>query len=204
MTRILTISILLALAASVASADVLAVKSRSGKITLEGIKDEIASSDQRLYSGSIRNPKELGDLQAKVASLRRLLEKREEQLLEAMIALEDAEAAQSAAQENLVHVEAKWGEDQVALKAEREELAGRLGAIAAERGALLPHIQRDLSLYQSLRKTKGGLAVTMMRGGACTACGMEIPPGRLEHGRKTGLLSCGNCERILATETEVR
>lgn len=179
------------------------VRQRDLDLAVRGIKDEIAAAEKQLYGGSIRNPKELTDLQAKAASLRRLLEHKENDLLEAMIGLEEAEAELESAQAQQAETEAGWQADQGVLAAEVEQLERRLAEIDREREALLPSLRADdLTLYRSLRQRRGGIAVTMMRGGACTACGMEVPPGRLEQGRAAGLLTCGNCERILLEEEE--
>ncbi len=181
-----------------------AVRQRDLELEVEGIKGEIAAAERRLYDGGLRNPKELSDLQAKVASLHRLLEKKEEELLEAMIAREEAAAAREEARARLEEVQAAWSNDQAALQKEKEGLESRLGEIAREREALLPRIPADdLATYRALRRTKGGTAVAVMRAGACTACGMEVPSGRMERAREAGLFFCGNCERILVPEGEM-
>lgn len=178
-----------------------AVRQRDLELTVRGLKDEIASAERTLYNGSVRNPKALDELQKKVLSLKKLQEKREEELLEAMIAREEAEDAQKRAQAHLAEVESAWRRDQAALEAEKGQLEGRLTEIGRARTALLPAIPReDLELYRTLRRTKGGLAVAVMRSGACTACGMEVPSGRLERARETDFFFCGNCERILIPE----
>jgi predicted nucleic acid-binding Zn-ribbon protein len=180
-------------------------RQRDLELEVQGIKDEIGASEQRLYGGSIRNPKELGDLQAKVASLKKLLAKREEQLLEAMIAREEAEETQEQAQTRMGEVERAWAADQAALQEEKGQLEKRVQETAQEQAELiLPISEEDLEVYRVLRRTKGGLAVALMRAGACTACGMEVPSGRLEHGREAGLFFCGNCERILVPEEKVK
>ncbi len=180
------------------------VRQRDLELEVQGIKSDIAAGERRLYGGSVRNPKELTDLQAKVASLKRLLERKEENLLEAMIAREEAEAAQAKSQDLLTRVEASLQAEQAALRAEAERLETRLTEIARDRQALLPEIKPDdLELYRFLRRAKGGLAVVLMRSGACSACGIEVPQGQLERGREEGLLTCGNCERILVPEAEL-
>ncbi len=178
-----------------------AIRQRDLELAVQGLKDEIASAERTLYNGSVRNPKALDDLQKKVLSLKKLQQKREEELLEAMIAREEAEEAQKQAQSHLAEVESTWRRDQTALEAEKGRLEGRLAEIGRARAGLLPSIPReDLELYRTLRRTKGGLAVAVMRFGACTACGMEVPSGRLERARETDLFFCGNCERILIPE----
>jgi predicted nucleic acid-binding Zn-ribbon protein len=46
-----------------------AVKQRDLELEVQGLADKISHDEQRLYSGVIRNPKELEDLQAEVAAL---------------------------------------------------------------------------------------------------------------------------------------
>jgi len=180
------------------------VRQRDLELEVQGIKSEIAGAESRLYGGGIRNPKELGELQAKVASLRRLLDKKEEELLEVMIAREEAEAAHEQAQAHLEMVQETWREEQAQLQQEQARLEERLEAIQQRREKSVSVISAaDLDIYQALRRTKDELAVTTLRAGACAACGMEVPPGRIERGREAGLLFCGNCERILVPETEV-
>ncbi len=180
------------------------VRQRDLELAVQSLRDEIRTAERTLYNGSIRNPKALDDLQKKVASLQRLLEKREEELLEAMIAREEAEAAQQQADARLRETEATWQADQSGLTAEKGALEKRLAEIARARAVLLPAIpSSDLETYRALRRTKGGLAVAVMRRGACTACGMEVPSGALERAREAALFFCGNCERILVAEEEI-
>jgi len=177
------------------------VRQQDLELQVSALKQKIADSERRLYSGSVRNPKELSDLQAEVASLKRRLERTEETLLEAMIAREEAEAAADQARQQQERAEAEWAASQEDLLGEKERLEDRLEEVTEARAALLPSIPaEDLRVYQGLRRTKGGLAVALVRGGACTGCGMEIPSGRLQRAREGGLFFCGNCERVLLFE----
>ncbi|HEY75231.1 MAG TPA: hypothetical protein G4O00_03500 [Thermoflexia bacterium] len=174
------------------------VRQQDLELQVGALKKKIADSERRLYSGNVRNPKELSDLQAEVGSLKRRLERREEELLEAMIGLEEAEEAARRAQEHLEAVEREWSAEQAALREEKERLESHLQEIAEVRNALLPSIPPgDLEAYRSLRQTKGGLAVAQVINGACVGCGMEVPSARLQAARGTDLVFCGNCERIL-------
>lgn len=175
-----------------------AVQQQDLELQVGTLKRKIADSEQRLYGGSIRNPKELADLQAEVASLQRRLEQTEGGLLEAMIARDEAEANAEAATEHLGLVEREWAASQESLTNERGELEARLEQVGATRAALLPTIPADdLDTYNSLRRRKGGLAVATLQSGACTSCGMEVPSGHLARGQREGLLLCDNCGRIL-------
>ncbi len=62
---------------------------------------KIGQSEASLYSGRIHNPKELQDIQKEIASLKKHLAVLEDQQLEAMLALEEAEAADKMARSTL-------------------------------------------------------------------------------------------------------
>jgi predicted nucleic acid-binding Zn-ribbon protein len=175
-----------------------AVKQRDLELEVQGFADKTARDEQRLYSGTIRNPKELEDLQAEVAALKRRRQQLEESLLEVMLEREEAEAEQSRAQSHLDEVQAGWTAQQADLVEERDELQAKLAEIEQAREALLPGIAAgDLATYEALRLRKGGLAVALLRDGTCGACGVGIPP-RLEWQLRQGELApCSNCERIL-------
>ena len=182
-----------------------AVRQKDLELELQGIKDEITVAEQRLYSGVIRNPKELGDLQAKIASLKRFLERKEDELLQAMLDLEEAEEAQRSAHESLRDKEAAWAAAHESLLRERDEVQAAQAQVEQAREALLVNIPpSDLDIYRDLRQDKGGWAVAVLRDGSCTACGIQVPAWRLGQGRESGLLTCGNCERILVTDREAR
>jgi predicted nucleic acid-binding Zn-ribbon protein len=167
------------------------------------LKQKISDSERQLYSGNIRNPKELSDRQAEVASLKRRLEQTEEKLLEAMIEREGAEAAHEQARDRLQEVESSWEAAQKDLLTEQAELRARLAEIGEAREALLPSIAADdRKTYRQLRGTKGPSAVVLVQGQTCTGCWMEIPQALLRRDTRGGLRFCENCGRILLLEDD--
>jgi predicted nucleic acid-binding Zn-ribbon protein len=174
------------------------LRQRDLELELQGMLDKTARSEQRLYSGAVTNPKELTDLQAEIASLRRRRERMEDNLLEAMIEREEAETTHARAQQHVDDIQARWSLQQADLTAEQHALQERLAEIEQARAELLPKIEADdLATYQHLRRRKGGLAVTQVSGDACSACGMAISPNLEWQLRREGLGYCSNCERII-------
>jgi len=175
-----------------------ALRQRDLELEIQGLADKISRSQQRLYSGAVKNPKELTDLQAEIAALRRRRQKLEDDLLETMIEREEAEASHAQAQEHLNETNAHWSAQQAELVAEREMLRGRLAEVERTRTELLPSIEAsDLTFYQALRRRKGGLAVVEMHDGACGGCGVAVSPKLEWQLRQKGRVYCGNCERII-------
>ncbi|MBU0703144.1 MAG: hypothetical protein KKC18_04690 [Chloroflexi bacterium] len=195
----------LALGSAQAQARKWMAQQRNLELEIQGISDETSRSEQRLYSGAVKNPKELSDLQAKIASLRRHRQKLEDNLLEAMIEREEAEATHAQAQEHLSDTESRWSTQQADLLAEREALQEKLAEIEQAQAILLPNIEsRDLTTYQNLRRRKGGLAVVQMQSGVCGGCGVAVSPNLEWKLRQGELIQCGNCERIVVRDKRSR
>jgi len=174
------------------------LRQRDLELEIQGLSDKISRSEQRLYSGVVKNPKELVDLQAEATALRRRRQRLEDDLLEAMIGREEAEAAHDQAQEHLDETEAHWSDQQAHLAAERKTLRGELAKIEQARAGLLPGIEAgDLAVYQALRRRKGGLAVVQVRDGACGGCGVTVSSSLKWQLRQDKLAYCSNCERII-------
>jgi predicted nucleic acid-binding Zn-ribbon protein len=171
---------------------------RDLELETQGVVDKIARSEQRLYGGAVKNPKELADLQAEVAALRRRRQKLEDDLLVAMIELEEAETTHAEAHEHLDGTQTLWSAQQTDLLAEREALRGSLAEIEQARAQLLPNIAADdLVDYQSLRRRARGLAVVQVENGICGGCGVGVPPSLEWQLRQEGVGYCPNCGRIV-------
>ncbi|MGD1992098.1 MAG: hypothetical protein PVI59_02785 [Anaerolineae bacterium] len=171
------------------------------ELQADTVKHKISSSEQKLYSGNIRNPKELSDRQAEVASLKRRLSQTEERLLETMIAREEAEATEQAAREKLEQAEAEWEASQGDLVGERRELRERLAVLEKAEADVSSQIPGDiLKIYRDLRRTKGKRAVVPVQGQTCTGCWTESPLSLLKRSRPDELLFCDNCGRVLLLE----
>jgi len=173
-------------------------KQRDLELEIESLASKTSRSEKRLYGGKVTNPKELSDLQAEIASLKRRRQKLEDTLLEAMINREEAEAARDEAESRLEKVESSRSTKVADLKAEREALQDRLVEIEERRATVVPHLDtRTLTTYERVREQKGGQAVAQIRHDACSACGVTVPPSAEWKLRQGELIHCDTCGRIL-------
>ncbi len=176
----------------------LRVHQRDLELEIQGISDETTRFEQRLYSGEVKNPKELADLQAKIASLKRRRQKLEDDLLETMIEQEETENTHAQTQKHLNETQTNWEAQQANLLAEQETLLGKLTEIEQARAGLSPKIDPgDMAAYRTLRDKKGGIAVVQMQGGSCGGCGVTMSPNLKWRLRQGELVYCENCERII-------
>jgi uncharacterized protein len=163
---------------------------------------KLARSEQTLYGGKVRNPKELEDLQLEQQQARRQESQSEDNLLDALVAVESAAETRDRRQAELDRQTNTWRETQSKLRAEQARLAAQLstaqGRQTAARGAVPPAL---LPLYDSLRARRGGRAVAELDGAICEACGVAASPGKLAAARDSDdLIYCDNCGRLIWAE----
>ena len=174
-------------------------------------KIKIEQSESNLYSGNVKNPKELQDLQNEVAALKRHLETLEDHQLESMLEEEAKEQVHQSTLDKLERVKARVAEQNQTLTAEQSELNKDLeweyaAAIqyiqhaSSMSGAKYDSIQKELLIHSQdgLRQQKRGLAIAAVSDGACAACGTTLTPAQLQSARSTAQLNnCPTCGRIL-------
>jgi predicted nucleic acid-binding Zn-ribbon protein len=174
-------------------------KMRDLELGVNGLATKITQQEKLLYSGKTMSPKEAANLQEEVASLKRWHGTREELLLEAMMAAEEAEEAFRASQARLAEVEAGWSADQAALRQKQGELENKLAELQERRPTLTASLKaEDLAEYDTLRRKRAGRAVTIVKNGVCQGCGIAVSQGKLQRARADQeLMFCGTCGRIL-------
>ena len=104
------------------------------ELEADDLKSKIAPAETKLYSGAIKNPKELADLQADIDQLKRHLSAVEDRDLEALTRLEAAENAHTAAAAELAALEAAWAEEQAELAERIKMLTAEIAEYDAQRG----------------------------------------------------------------------
>ncbi|NIV36524.1 MAG: hypothetical protein GWN58_45950, partial [Anaerolineae bacterium] len=172
---------------------------RALELEIAGVNTKLKQNQDRLYSGRVRNPKELSNLQEEAAALRRRRSELEDGQLELMIGVEEAEAELAERQARSNQIESTWRDEQARLQAEKEELEFRLAELEEECEGMRARIgAADLALYDNLRSRLGGTAVVRLKRGTCTACGVDVPTSMaraVEHG--DGMHNCPICGRLL-------
>ncbi len=164
---------------------------------LASVRNKRQANQQRLYSGQVKNPKALQDLQEEAAALERRIGELEDRLLEAMIAREATAAARDEAQNALRVLEARLGGQHAIWLEERSQLEAEANRLQGQRRSLLTQLPADaLNAYENLRQRKRGRAVARIDEGACDACGAMLPPSLIQQARQ-GQAHCSACGRIL-------
>jgi predicted nucleic acid-binding Zn-ribbon protein len=162
-------------------------------------KVKIEQSESNLYSGNVKNPKELQDLQNEIAALKRHLITLEDRQLEAMLEVETMEQANQAALDELEQFKSRFAAQNRTLTGEQTDLTKEFERLETERQAALSPLDTDLlATYEQLRQQKRGLAIASVSDGACAACGTTLTPAQMQSARSTAkAYHCPTCGRIL-------
>ena len=165
----------------------------------DDLRAKIGPLETKLYGGSVRNPKELADLQADVEQLKRHLSTLEDRDIEALGAVEsaDAEARTAAAERETAH--AAWKAEQEELQERIAELRTEIAEFDAQRADQAEYIPADtLKMYDRLRMAHNGRALARLDRNLCTGCRISLPVNLVTRARGgSALVQCPNCERIL-------
>ena len=164
----------------------------------DDIGAKLSAAQKNLYSGNIKNPKELSSLQHEVEGLKSKRDGLDEKALQLMEQVETAESAVQQTENELVEVEKQWCEEQKQLAASIEELEGILAKLNADRQQALDGISADaLECYNSLKEQKRGQAVAKVEQGTCRGCRISLSTAELQRVKGSNLVMCSSCGRIL-------
>jgi predicted nucleic acid-binding Zn-ribbon protein len=167
-------------------------------LELGTVVDKAKRSEERLYSGNVKNPKELTDLQHEIESLGRRRDTLETEVLEALMAAEAQEADLQTAQAELDSLTAEWQGSLGALQAEQQTLAMRLVQLGPLREQKAARVSAGmLRTYDRLIQQKGGTAVALLKGSKCLSCQVTVPADRIRDAEKGTVVYCDSCGRIL-------
>lgn len=160
---------------------------------------KIEQNEASLYSGKIRNPKELKDLENEVAALKRYLSVLEDRQLDAMLVEEDAATSHQAAKAGLKTASADFEQRCGELIREKDKILTDQARLDEERRAAIGSIAPDdMAQYVQLRKTRRGVAVAMVVDRACSACGSTLNAALLSAVHSPNHINlCDTCGRIL-------
>ncbi|MBI3943411.1 MAG: hypothetical protein HY326_10400 [Chloroflexi bacterium] len=172
---------------------------RTIDMDIKALGTRISEAEDNLYSGKVRNPRELTDLQENIASLRRRKSDLEEQSLQMLVKADEAGDLVQARQAQLETAEANWEREQEELRQRLILVEQELGELREEREAqselILPG---DMAQYEKLVQTKGEMAIVLLKDSVCYGCRVALPSAKVkEAASSSGLPTCDTCGRIL-------
>jgi predicted nucleic acid-binding Zn-ribbon protein len=172
-------------------------KQHSAEWEIDDVATKIAAAEETLFSGRVKNPKELANLQHEVDVLKARRNKLEDKALEIMDKVEQSEARVARISSQLETLTAEWQRQQEQLADESEKLKAILSDLGQKRQLLAGEIDPPaVEFYQQLKKDKG-TAVARVEQGICRGCRISLPTTELQQARSGALVQCSSCGRIL-------
>ncbi|MBI2850266.1 MAG: hypothetical protein HYX80_04385 [Chloroflexi bacterium] len=170
---------------------------RSTEWEIDDLTSKLKTIEEKLYSGRIRNPKELTDLQREADELKARRTKLEDKLLKTMEQVEQANGEVTRLVDELRKIESEWQSQQKQLAADLERLKREIIALKAKRAALIAGIDpQAVAVYQDVKRQRAAAVVKVERG-LCSGCRITLPVNEFQKARSVALVRCSSCGRIL-------
>ena len=164
---------------------------------IDDVVTKLTTVEEELYSGRIRNPKELANLQHEASGLKAKRNQLEDKALEIMEQVELAVTNVGATSSELKTVEAEWHSQQQQLSTEMEQLKTILSDLKHKQQLLLAETDSQaVEFYYQLKEQKGQ-AVAQVEQGICRGCRISLPIAEMQRARSGNLVRCSSCGRIL-------
>ena len=172
-------------------------KQHSAEWEIDDIVTKLTAAEEKLFGGSIKNPKELTNLQHEVDMLKARRDQLEDKALEIIDQVELSETSVATISNQMETLKAEWHRQQQQLSDELERLKAVLSDLRHKRQLLSDKIDpQAVEFYQELRKEKG-TAVARVEQGICRGCRISLPTTELQQARSGNLVQCSSCGRIL-------
>ena len=173
---------------------------------VEQVKARRTRDRERMDQGLITSPKDLERMQHELESLERRITSLEDEELEVMATLEDAQRDLDALVAEVAAADERLG----LLAAARDEKAAgidrELAEIEEARGPAVEGMPEDLlALYDKLRAAKDGVGAAALRARQCGGCRLTIDNAELAVIRQKPedeVVRCEECQRILVRTGE--
>ncbi|MGI6036701.1 MAG: zinc ribbon domain-containing protein [Limnochordia bacterium] len=172
---------------------------RKYELDLARDRDEQQELSERLYSGQVKNARELSQLEAKVKNLGERIDAGEEKILDVMVKMEDLEMEKAQGEEQFRLIQEQLQEKLAEYQHIHLRLTKGLEELRSLRSELLANIPADLlATYSRMREKKRGPVIVGVRKGVCQGCQVSLSPPLLNMLRKgEKVVFCESCGRLL-------
>ena len=164
---------------------------------IEDISSKLSTIEDSLFSGRVKNPKELASLQHEAQGMKAKRSQLEDKVLELMEQTDAAAAGIINLSNELKKLEAEWQNQQQKLSADIEQLKTKLADLKEKRQQLSAEIDAQaLELYERVRKQKKP-PIARVEQGICRGCRISLSAAEIQQARGNNLIQCSSCWRIL-------
>ena len=172
---------------------------------VEAVKTRRRRDQERMDSGAISSAKDLERMQHELATLDRRISVLEDEELEVMEQLEEAQASVTRLEAELAEINEKLAVAVDSVDVETSKIDGELAGVAEERAPALEGIPDDLLALYSRLSEKMGVGAAELRARRCGGCNLQLDPAEISRIRGLAadeVVRCEECSRILVRTAE--
>lgn len=172
---------------------------------VEAVKTRRRRDQERMDSGAISSAKDLERMQHELATLDRRISVLEDEELEVMEQLEEAQASVTRLEAELAEITEKLAVAVDSVDVETSKIDGELAGVAEERTPALEGIPDDLLALYSRLSEKMGVGAAELRARRCGGCNLQLDPAEISRIRGLAadeVVRCEECSRILVRTAE--
>lgn len=176
----------------------------TSKVTLKGLELETATHQEELKKLqsrmlSIKTNKEYDALITQIDFVKGKIGDKEGKSLELIEKVEKLEESIGDYRKKAADIKDQ-NEKQLAILQEKMDSVGsKMSTIESERNGVIINVsKRTMSVYERVRKNRGGDVVVYVKKRACGACYKALPPHRIQEIKRSDqIITCDNCGRML-------
>ena len=187
-------------------ADDLTKAQKKADADVEQVKARRTRDRDRMDQGLISSPKDLERMQHELDSLDRRIITLEDEELEVMEQLEEAQQVLDELRQQVAAADERL-ESLVAARDQRTaEIDAELAGVTSERGPTVEEVPTELlTLYDRLRESKGGVGAAELRARQCGGCRLTLDNSEISQigsAPSDLVIRCEECQRILVRTSE--
>ncbi|MEW5994831.1 MAG: C4-type zinc ribbon domain-containing protein [Candidatus Zixiibacteriota bacterium] len=154
---------------------------------------------------TIKTNKEYDALVAEIDAVKSVISEKETELLQTMEQLSELEEKMPELKQQLDRVEENDSRQLKILQEKIDTIGEKVSSKEAERRAITTSIPRQtLSLYERVRRGKGGAVVVVVRKRSCSACHNALTPQKVQEIRRGDRIhTCDACGRLLYWDNDL-
>jgi predicted nucleic acid-binding Zn-ribbon protein len=163
----------------------------------EELRVAIQHINEKLYSGKIKNPKELVGYEQEAGMFKGTLGGKDDVLLDLMEKIDSDKVKIRKLDEVCKAAEGDWQSQKVTLTQQADQINEELAALQKKYDEIFAAVDKaTLSTYEVIRGRKGQ-AVVRVEQGRCLGCRVALAISELQRVRGNDIVTCSNCGRIL-------
>ena len=161
------------------------------------ISARMTVTHEQLYSGRIKNSRELQNLQSEYDMFKSQRDQLEEKDLALMEQIEEARNESGSLETELTAVTQEWQQEQERLKSAIDGLVGRIDELSNQQSELEKQIDAEaMTLYRQMRQTHGW-GIARVEQGICGRCRLNLSSAALQRVRSAAAVHCSSCGSLL-------